>query len=56
MFVPNINVRLSQSRFYIFLRWYDYMSFEKYNSTKSFMIVGYFLTVIRITRIFDYPM
>ena len=60
MFIANIDVRFSPSRVYMFLHWYVYLTFEKYNSTNySFIIVEYvveyFLSVIRIIRLFDYP-
>ena len=54
MFLVNINVRLS-SRVYMFLPWYVYLNFGKYNSNYSFIIAVYFLSVIRIIRLFDYP-
>ena len=40
-----------------FLQYYVYLIFEKYNSNYSFtfIIVVYFLYVIRIIRLFDYP-
>ena len=43
-----VDVRLSRSDDCRFLRWYDYL-------TWSFIIVVYFLSVIRIIRLFDYP-
>ena len=43
-----IDVRLARSLNYMFLRWYVYL-------TWSFIIVVYFLSVIRIIQLFDYP-
>ena len=42
MFLANIDVRLWRSRIYMFLHWYVYLTFEKYNSNYSFIIVVYF--------------
>ena len=54
MFLANIDVRLSQSRVYMFLHGYVYLTFEKYNSNYSIIIVVYFWFVIHIIRLFDY--
>ena len=41
---------------FIFFYVATFMSFEKYNSNKTFMVVVYFSSVIRITQLLDYPM
>ena len=33
-----------------------FISFEKYNSNRSFMTLVYYLSVIRIVQLLDYPM
>ena len=55
MFLAIIDVRLSQSRVHMFLHWYVYLTFGKYNSNYRFMNAVYFLPVIRIIRLNDYP-
>ena len=55
MFLANIDVRLSPSRVYMFLYWYVYLTFKKYNINYSLIIVFYFWSVIPIIRLFDYP-
>ena len=42
MFLANTDVRLSRSRFYMFLHWYVHLTPEKYNSNYSFIIIVYF--------------
>ena len=56
MFLANSDVRLLRSRVYMFLHWYVYLTvYLKYNNNYSFIIVVYFLSFIRINRLFDYP-
>ena len=55
MFLANIDVRLSRSRAYMFLHWYIYLIYKKYNINHSFIITLYILFVIRIIRLFDFP-
>ena len=46
---------ITVSFLYVIKFWYVYLTFEKYNTNETFLIVVYFLSAIRIIWLFNYP-